>query len=131
MSKITSFKKKEHGTELDAANTTAQFKRGFEPKDFWASGMRVWSDRQLLDNKVVRMYGLVTGILTRLVVPANFPDSPAITTLRVRVRWDSFESEALLDPYELVPYTELENTPGNSSCLTNSEAEASFRRCQT
>ena len=93
--------------------------------------MRVWSDHQLFGNKMLRMHGTVTGSLTLLIVPANSPNSPAVATLRVRVRWDRLESDALLYPHELVPYTELENTLNNSSCLNNSEAEASFKRWQT
>ncbi len=70
----------EHDTEVDRTNNTAQFKRGFEPKDFWASGMHVWSDHQLFGNKMLRMHGTVTGSLTQLIVPANSPNSPAVAT---------------------------------------------------
>lgn len=107
MSKNTALK--EHDShELDSNST---MERGdcelAEVEDFWQPRMRVWSDRKISENKVVRMYGMVTGSLTRLIVPADSPNSPAIPTLRVRVRWDGLESDVLLHPDEVVPYTEL------------------------
>lgn len=55
------------------------------------------------------MHGAVTGSLTRWIGPANSLSSPAVHTLFVRVRWDRLESDAVLHPHELVPYTELAN----------------------
>lgn len=62
------------------------------------------------------MYGVVTGTLTQLIVPADSPTGPAISNLLVRVRWDGLESEALLDPCELVVYLKLANKPDDSTC---------------
>ena len=49
-------------------------------QNFWRPGLGVWSDRFLSENKVMRMHGVVTGFLTRLIVSTDSPNNPTVST---------------------------------------------------